>query len=201
MALNPGQTSGLVKSSFGYHIIQTEHKQAAGTKPLAEVKDSIVQVLQQQKQGQAEQQFAQQLAADAKKEGLEKAAESHGLKAVTTDYLPKDGVIGGLSDSAALMTQAFSTDKNAAPGTASTGDGFAVFQVLDVKAAHAPEFASYKTQILNDYPRAEGPCTPRRRSTEARRACQASERPQEGRRRVQGPCEDQRPRRPTSPGS
>lgn len=151
MALNPGQTSGLVKSQFGYHIIQTESKQAAGTKPLAEVKDSILQVLQQQKQGQAEQQFAQQLAADAKKEGLEKAAESRGLKAVTTDYLPKDGVVGGLSDSATLMTQAFSTDKNAAPGTASIGDGFAVFQVLDVKAAHAPEFASYKTQILNDF--------------------------------------------------
>jgi peptidyl-prolyl cis-trans isomerase D len=30
MALNPGQTSGLVKSAFGYHIIQTEQKQLAG---------------------------------------------------------------------------------------------------------------------------------------------------------------------------
>jgi peptidyl-prolyl cis-trans isomerase D len=46
MALNPGQTSDLVKSAFGYHIIQTEQKQPAGVKPLAEVKDSIVQVLQ-----------------------------------------------------------------------------------------------------------------------------------------------------------
>lgn len=151
MALNPGQTSGLVRSSFGYHIIQTEQKQPAGTKPLADVKDSIVQVLEQQKAAQAEQQFAQQIASEAKKEGLEKAAEAHGLKAVTTDYLPKDGVVPGLSDSAALITQAFSTDKNAAPATVSTGDGYAVFQVVDVKPAHAPEFASYKTQILNDY--------------------------------------------------
>ncbi|GAC1422129.1 MAG: peptidylprolyl isomerase [Acidobacteriaceae bacterium] len=151
MALNPGQTSGLVKSQFGYHIIQTEAKQPAGTKPVSEVKDSIVQVLEQQKAGQAEQQFAQQLAADVKKEGFDKAAGTRGLKAVTTDYLPKDGVVGGLSDSAALMTQAFSADKNAAPGTASVGDGYAVFQVVDVKAAHAPEFAAYKSQILNDY--------------------------------------------------
>ena len=58
MALNPGQTSGLVKSSFGYHIIQTEEKQAAGTKSLAEVKDSIVKALEQDKTGAAEQQFA-----------------------------------------------------------------------------------------------------------------------------------------------
>ena len=151
MALNPGQTSGLVRSSFGYHIIQTEQKQPAGTKPLAEVKDSIVQQLQQQKQGQAEQQFAQQIVADAKAQGLDKAAAAKGLKVVTTDYLPKDGVIGGLSDSAALMNQAFSTDKNTAPAIVQTGDGYAVFQVLDVKEAHAPEFASYKQQILSDY--------------------------------------------------
>ncbi len=88
MALNPGQTSGLVKSAFGYHIIQTEQKVQAGVKPLAEVKDSIAQVLTQQKQGAAEQQFAQQLAAEAQKNGLDKTAEAHGLKAVTTDYLP-----------------------------------------------------------------------------------------------------------------
>ncbi|HEY4382570.1 MAG TPA: peptidyl-prolyl cis-trans isomerase [Acidobacteriaceae bacterium] len=151
MALNPGQTSGLVKSSFGYHIIQTEQKQAAGTKPLAEVKDSISQILQQQKQGAAEQQFAQQLAQEAKKDGLDKTAAAHGLHVVTTDYVAKGGVIGGLSDSSALLGQAFTTDKNAAPGTAATGDGYAVFRVVDVKPAHAPDFASYKAHVLDDY--------------------------------------------------
>ena len=151
MALNPGQTSGLVKSAFGYHIIQTEQKQFAGTKPLAAVKDSIVQILEQQKQGAAEQQYAQQLATEAKKDGLDKAAAAHGLHVVTTDYIAKDGVIGGLSDASALLAQAFTADKGAAPGTASTGDGYAVFQVVDVKPAHAPDFATYKSHILDDY--------------------------------------------------
>jgi peptidyl-prolyl cis-trans isomerase D len=151
MALNPGQTSGLVKSAFGYHIIQTEQKQAAGVKPLADVKDTIVQVLEQQKAGTAEQQFAAQLAAEAKKDGLDKTAAAHGLKAVTTDYVAKDGVIGGLSDGAPLLAQAFTTDKGAAPATASTGDGYAVFVVLDTKPAHAPDFATYKSHILDDY--------------------------------------------------
>jgi peptidyl-prolyl cis-trans isomerase D len=151
MALNPGQTSGLVKSAFGYHIIQTEQKQAAGFKPLAEVKDSIVQTLEQQKLGANEQLFADQLASQARKDGLDKAAAAHGLHAVTTDYVAKDGVIGGLSDAAPLLTQAFATDKGAAPATVSTGDGYAVFQVLDVKPGHAPDFASYKSHILEDY--------------------------------------------------
>jgi peptidyl-prolyl cis-trans isomerase D len=151
MALNPGQTSGLVKSAFGYHIIQTEQKQPAGEKPLAEVKDPIVEVLKQQKQGAAEQLFAQQLAAEAKKNGIDKTAAAHGLHPVTTEYLAKDGNIGGLSDGSGLLGQAFTADKGAAPGTVSTGDGYAVFQVVDIKAAHAPDFAEYKSHILDDY--------------------------------------------------
>ena len=78
MALNPGQTSDLVKSHFGYHIIQTEEKKTAHTKPLAEVKAEIVPVLEQQRAGAAEQTFASQLAADAKKNGLDKAAAAQG---------------------------------------------------------------------------------------------------------------------------
>ena len=32
-----------------------------------------------------------------------------------------------------------------------TGDGFAVFQVVDIKAPHAPSFDDYKSHILTDY--------------------------------------------------
>jgi peptidyl-prolyl cis-trans isomerase D len=151
MALNPGQTSGLVKSSFGYHIIQTEQKQVAGEKPLSEVKDTIVKTLQQDKQGAALQSFGTELAAEAKKNGLEKTAAAHGLHPVTTDYVAKDAVIGGLSDAGPMLSQAFTADKGAAPAAVSTGDGYALFTVLDVKAAHAPEFAAYKSHILDDY--------------------------------------------------
>ena len=157
MALNPGQTSGLVRSAFGYHIIQAEQKQAAGVKPLAEVKDSIVKTLEQDKQGAAEQTFAQQLVAEAKKDGLDKTAAAHGLHAVTTDYVAKSAVIGGLSDGTALLSQAFAEDKGAAPASVSTGDGYAVFTVVDVKAAHAPEFAAYKSHVLDDYREQKAP--------------------------------------------
>jgi len=151
MALNPGQTSDVVRSQFGYHIIQTEQKEPAHTKPLAEVRAEIVPVLEQQRAGAAEQTFASTLAADAKKNGLDKAAAAKGLHVVTTDYVAKDGVIPGLADGSALLTQAFAEVKGADPAPVSTGDGFAVFQVTDLKPAHAPDFAEYKAHILEDF--------------------------------------------------
>jgi peptidyl-prolyl cis-trans isomerase D len=157
MALGPGQTSDVVRSQFGYHIIQTEAKDVSQTKSVAEVKDSIVPALEANKTGAAEQAFANQLADEAKKNGLQKTADAHGLHVITTDYLGSKGTIASLPDSAALLTAAFGAAKGAAPQVASTGEGFAVFQVEDVKAAHAPEFGEFKSQLLNDYREQKAP--------------------------------------------
>ena len=151
MALNPGQTSGLVRSSFGYHIIQTESKQAAEVKPFSEVKASIVEQLQSQKAAAAAQNYATQLTAEAQKNGLDKTAAAHNLHVITTDYVAKDGIIPSLADSTGLLAAAFNAPKGTAPQNASSGEGFAIFQVQDIKAAHAPDFASYKSHILDDY--------------------------------------------------
>jgi peptidyl-prolyl cis-trans isomerase D len=151
MALSPGQTSPIVRSSFGYHIIQTEAKQAASVKTLAEVKPSIVELLTSQKTAAAAQSYAAALAAEAKKDGLDKTAAAHHLQVVTTDFLPKTGTIASLPDSTGLLAAAFDTTKGAAPQTASTGEGYAIFQVVAIQPAHAPDFASYKDHILDDY--------------------------------------------------
>ena len=150
-SMQAGQTSDVIKTKFGYHIIQVEEHDQAHTKPLADVRGEIVPVLEQQKLGGAEQAYAGTLAAEAKKDGFDKTAAAHGLRAVTTDYLAKDGVIGGVSDGAAMLSAAFATTKGAAPAPVSTGDGYAVFQVEDVRAPHAPSFDEYKSHLLTDY--------------------------------------------------
>ncbi len=150
-SLQPGQFSDVIKTQFGYHILQVEARDTAHTKPLAEVKADIVPILEQQKFGAAETSYANQLAAEAKKSGIDKTAAAHNLHAVTTDLIAKDGVVSGVSDSTGLLTTAFQTAKNADPVSVSTGDGYAVFQVVDIAAPHAPTFEAYKSHVLDDY--------------------------------------------------
>jgi peptidyl-prolyl cis-trans isomerase D len=148
----PGQISGLVRSQFGYHIIQTEEKQDAHVKPLDEVKSSIVDTLTKQKDAQAEQAFVNQLATEAQKSSLAQVAAAHHLPVVTSDYVATGATLPGMSDSSKLLTAAFASRPGAGVQVADTGSNTsALFQVADIKPAHTPTFDEYKSHVLDDF--------------------------------------------------
>jgi peptidyl-prolyl cis-trans isomerase D len=150
-SLPVGQVSDVIKTQFGYHILQVEEKQSAHVKSVDEVKDQIEPILEQQKDLAAEQGFATQFATEAKSEGLAAAASKHGQHVILSNYLSAGSIVAGLSDSSNILPLVFAAKPGDAPQAVSTGDGYAVFQLADILPAHAPVFADYKAHVLADY--------------------------------------------------
>jgi peptidyl-prolyl cis-trans isomerase D len=147
----------IVKSNFGYHIVQVESRQTAHTKPLNEVRDDIQLALVREGTAAAQQNYAQTLTSEAIKNGLEKTAAAHHLELVTTQPVGRDGVIPALPDSAQLLGKAFAAKQGDPPQSAPTGEGYAVFQVTGIAPAHAPTFADWKSHVLDDYREEQAP--------------------------------------------
>jgi len=141
----------IVKSQFGYHIVQVEDRQAAHTQPLNEVLPEIQATLIRDQSAEAQQNYAQQLTSEAIKNGLEKTAEAHHLQVVTTPPVAQNGVISALASSQTLLSKAFGSKQGDPPQFAPTGEGYAIFQVTGIEPAHAPAFADWKSHVLDDY--------------------------------------------------
>lgn len=69
-AMKPGDTSEIVESQFGYHIIKVTERRAERTVPFAEVKEQIAGFLKQQRQQEKTNALVEQLKAKAKIEIL-----------------------------------------------------------------------------------------------------------------------------------
>ena len=141
----------VVKSQFGYHIIQVEERSTKHAQSLSEVQTTIQATMIRQNSAQAEDNYAKALTSEAIKNGLEKTAAAHHLELVTTPLVGQQGVIAALPDSSAVLAKAFSSKQSDPPQSAPTGEGYAVFQVTGIAPAHVPAFADWKPHILEDY--------------------------------------------------
>ena len=142
-----GQTTGIIRTSYGFHIIHVEAKQQARLKPLDEVKAEIEPILKQQKAAAQAQSVASTIQTLARTEGLDKAAKDKNLSVTSTGLVAQTDQLPGLGSAPDFMTALFGAQKNAPPATASTPEGYAVYQVTAIQPPQTPTFDQIKAKI------------------------------------------------------
>jgi peptidyl-prolyl cis-trans isomerase D len=150
-ALPKGKVSGVVKTMDGFHIIRVDDKQDAHMKSLDEVKAEIEPAVKQQKTQDAAQKQAEDLLQAAKVQGLDAAAAAKGQKVIASDFFGRRDLVPGLGPAPQFMDAVFAAAPKSAPEMATTSQGSAVFQLLEVKAPSTPTFEEIRTKVEDQF--------------------------------------------------
>jgi len=150
-SLPKGSTSDLVQSSYGFHIIRLDDKQAAHVKTLAEVKDQIEGSLREQKAAQAVSNQVNALLGQARTAGLDKAAAAKGLNVINTDFVSRTDNLPGIGNSAEFMSAVFGQAEKSPPEQVALPQGYAVFDVIAIKPPATPTFEEIRSRVETEF--------------------------------------------------
>jgi len=150
-ALQAGETSPLVKSSFGYHIVRLDSKKPSKVLELPQVKERIRATLLERKMGEIGDEKAQAIsAALARGKSLEEAAKSQGLSVRKSSAFARGETPSELA-SPVLVARVFAlkqgeVEKEAYP----LPQGAAFFALAEIVPAHAPKLDEVRDKVSSD---------------------------------------------------
>ena len=150
-AQNKGQISDLVQTSFGFHIIQTEDKEDAHLKPLAEVRSQIEAAVKQEKLSAVQSKASNDAIDMAQKQGLDKAAAKYNAQVVQSNMVARTDALPGIGSQPSFMEAVFTTREKAGPQIARITNGFAVYEVSKTEPPRAPSFEEIKDRVASEF--------------------------------------------------
>jgi peptidyl-prolyl cis-trans isomerase D len=150
-SLPKGQTSDLVKSSYGFHIIRVEDKQEAHVKTLAEVKSEIEAKVKEEKATRATEVAANALLSQARTDGLDKAAAAKGAHVVSTGFFSRQDSLPGPEPTPELMEAIFNEREKSPPDVVQVPQGYVVFELVATKPPATPSFEEIRTRVESEF--------------------------------------------------
>jgi len=150
-SLPKGQTSDVVKSLDGFHILRVDDKQEAHVKPLDEVKSQIEPILKHEKAQELAQKQAQALLKLATAEGLDAAAAEQHIPVINSDFFARKDMLPGLGPAPQFMDAVFGATEKSPPDVAPASQGTVVFQLLAVQPAATPTFEQIRSKVEDQF--------------------------------------------------
>jgi peptidyl-prolyl cis-trans isomerase D len=151
-SLPVGQLSDLVRTDFGYHIIRVEDRVAADLKPLAEVRQEIIDKLQEEKAREATVAFVDDLmiVLEETPEQFSTLADQHGLAVTTTPFVSRTARVAELETAPEVVPRAFALVNRAVDAVEGTDGTYYIFRVVDVQPSTIPEVAAVQERVTAD---------------------------------------------------
>lgn len=150
-ALEQDEISDPVTSMFGVHVIKATEKTGGETQTLDDVRDSIVDMLQQESADARAAALAEAMSLEIEQAAdLEAAASRRGLEVQESGFAALGEPILGLGFSSEVTTQAFQLAEGEVAGPIPTPTGPAFATVTGIQAPYVPPLEEVETRVRDD---------------------------------------------------
>jgi peptidyl-prolyl cis-trans isomerase D len=153
-SLPKGSISDLVKTQYGFHIIQVNDRQTARTQTLDEVKPTIIAQLQQEKAEAAGENTSAQIADEIRRTGrspIADLAKKFGMTTGEAKAVEANQPLPEVGNSPALLDNIFRMRVGDLSAPIRTDRGYAVVSVKEIVPTHSATLAEVRDRVLEDY--------------------------------------------------
>lgn len=151
-SLNKGETSDLIRTQYGFHIIKVLDKETAHTKPFDEVKDSLRTPLLLQKADQQAQEIADKISAEIRQSNkltLDEIAQKYHLSTGETRPLAITEPLLELGNSQDAKEQMFRMRQGELSTPIRNDRGYAIVTIKEILPAHQATLPEVRDKVVD----------------------------------------------------